>query len=185
MYDNSLISFLKDHRTTFHRDYTVLYPTNSVSVFRFLCTLTVAVFLMWLLVACLSSLERPRWCRGREPACWCRKCKRLGSDPCAGKMPWRREWEPTLVFLPGRFHEQKSLVARGHEESDSWATARTGVSSAEKCLFKPFALFLAVPQGLKHLISLTGGWTWAQVLGSERLEFWPLDCQGVPTFVHF
>ena len=25
--------------------------------------------------------------------------------------PWRREWQPTPVFLPGEFHGQKSLVS--------------------------------------------------------------------------
>ena len=27
-----------------------------------------------------------------------------------GKIPWRREWQPTPVFLPGEFHEWKSVV---------------------------------------------------------------------------
>ena len=27
-----------------------------------------------------------------------------------GKIPWRREWQPTAVFLPGEFHGRKSLV---------------------------------------------------------------------------
>ena len=27
-----------------------------------------------------------------------------------GKIPWRREWLPTPVFLPGEFHGQRSLV---------------------------------------------------------------------------
>ena len=27
-----------------------------------------------------------------------------------GKIPWRREWQPTPVFLPGEFHGRKSLV---------------------------------------------------------------------------
>ena len=26
------------------------------------------------------------------------------------QIPWRREWQPTLVFLPGEFHGQRSLV---------------------------------------------------------------------------
>ena len=26
------------------------------------------------------------------------------------KIPWRREWQPTLVFLPGEFHGQRSLA---------------------------------------------------------------------------
>ena len=37
------------------------------------------------------------------------------------KIPWRREWLPTLVFLPGKFHGQRSLVGYspwGHKESD-------------------------------------------------------------------
>ena len=32
-------------------------------------------------------------------------------DPSlGGKIPWRRKWQPTLVFLPGEFHGQRSLV---------------------------------------------------------------------------
>ena len=27
-----------------------------------------------------------------------------------GKIPWRRKWQPTPVLLPGKFHEQRSLV---------------------------------------------------------------------------
>jgi len=30
------------------------------------------------------------------------------------KIPWRREWKPTPVFLPGEFHEQKDLVGYIH-----------------------------------------------------------------------
>ena len=34
-----------------------------------------------------------------------------GSVPGSGRsIPWRREWQRTLVFLPGEFHEQRSLV---------------------------------------------------------------------------
>ena len=31
-------------------------------------------------------------------------------NPWVGKMPWRREWLPTPVFLPGEFHGQRSLT---------------------------------------------------------------------------
>ena len=37
------------------------------------------------------------------------------------KIPWRREWQSTLVFLPGEFHGQKSLEIYcpwGCKESD-------------------------------------------------------------------
>ena len=38
-----------------------------------------------------------------------------------GKIPWRREWQPTTVFLPGESHGQRSLVGYrpwGCKESD-------------------------------------------------------------------
>ena len=38
---------------------------------------------------------------GREPACQCRRHKRHRFDPWVGKIPWRRAWKPTPVFLPG------------------------------------------------------------------------------------
>ena len=31
-------------------------------------------------------------------------------DPCIRKIPWRREWLPTPVFLPGAFHGQRSVA---------------------------------------------------------------------------
>ena len=30
-----------------------------------------------------------------------------------GKIPWRREWEPTPIFLPGEFHGQRRLAGYG------------------------------------------------------------------------
>ena len=30
--------------------------------------------------------------------------------PWVGKIPWRREWQPSPVFLPGEFHGQRSLA---------------------------------------------------------------------------
>ena len=31
-------------------------------------------------------------------------------NPWIAKMPWRRKWQPTPVFLPGKSHGQKSLA---------------------------------------------------------------------------
>ena len=36
-----------------------------------------------------------------------------GFDPWVGKIPWRREWQPTSVYLPGEFHGQRSLAGYG------------------------------------------------------------------------
>ena len=38
------------------------------------------------------------------------QCRRSRFDPWVGKIPWRREWLPTPVFLLGEFHGQKTLV---------------------------------------------------------------------------
>ena len=34
----------------------------------------------------------------------CLQCGRPGFDPWVGKIPWRRKWQPTPVFLPGESH---------------------------------------------------------------------------------
>ena len=47
---------------------------------------------------------------GKEPTCQCRRGKRCGFDPWVRKIPWRRAWQPTPVFLPGESHKQRSLV---------------------------------------------------------------------------
>ena len=46
---------------------------------------------------------------------------RRGFNPWVGKVPWRRAWQPTPVFLPGESHGQRSLVGYspwGRKESD-------------------------------------------------------------------
>ena len=44
---------------------------------------------------------------GKESAC---QCRRLGFYPWVRKIPWRKEWLPTPVFLPGKPHKYRSLV---------------------------------------------------------------------------
>ena len=46
----------------------------------------------------------------------------MGSIPRSGRFPWRRKWQPTPIFLPGKFHGQRSLVGYspwGLKESDT------------------------------------------------------------------
>ena len=50
----------------------------------------------------------PWWLSGKESAC---QCGRSGFNPCIGKSPWRRKWQPTPVFLPGKSHGKRSLVS--------------------------------------------------------------------------
>ena len=52
----------------------------------------------------------------------CLQCRRPGFDSWVRKIPWRREWQPTPVFLPGESHGQRILGGYhpwGHKELDS------------------------------------------------------------------
>ena len=65
--------------------------------------------------------EPPGKPNDKEPTCQYRKQKRHGFDSWVWKIPWRREWQPTTVFLPGESHEQRSMVGYspwGHKESE-------------------------------------------------------------------
>ena len=41
-------------------------------------------------------MEFPGGASGKESAC---QCRNHGFDPCVRKIPWRRKWQPALVFL--------------------------------------------------------------------------------------
>ena len=47
---------------------------------------------------------------GKGPVCQCRSLRRQEFEPWVGKIPWRKAWHPTPVFLPGESHRQRSLV---------------------------------------------------------------------------
>ena len=66
----------------------------------------------------------PRRLRGK-PNCQCRRC---GFSPWVREISWRRKWQPTPVFLLGKFHGQRSRVGyspRGRKESDVTEHTRT------------------------------------------------------------
>ena len=82
---------------------------------------------------CLSVFDFfifPDGTGGKEPACHWRRLKRCGFNPWVRKIPWRRKWQPTPVFLPGESHGQRSLMNYspwgrrvGHDRSNLARTA--------------------------------------------------------------
>ena len=51
-------------------------------------------------------------------------------DPWIRKIPWSEKWQPSPVFLPEKFYEQRSLVVYspwGYKESDTAEHAHTHV----------------------------------------------------------
>ena len=69
---------------------------------------------------CVFTLSKgfPGGASGKESAY---QCERRGFHPWVGKIPWRRVWQLTPVFLPGESHAERSLVRyslKGCKESD-------------------------------------------------------------------
>ena len=60
---------------------------------------------LWRILLPPNPPQLPRGLSGKESACQCRKCR---FDPWMEKIPWRRKWQPTPVFLPGRTEEAGS-----------------------------------------------------------------------------
>ena len=71
----------------------------------------------WTTVA--KSAELPQWFGSKEAAC---QHRRPRFDPWVRKIPWRRKWQPTPVFLPGESHRQRILVGYSpwSHKSQTW-----------------------------------------------------------------
>ena len=80
-----------------------------------------------------DSLGFPGCAVVKESACQCRRHKRHKFNPWVGKIPWRRERQPTPVFLPGESHGQRSLagyIQTMESKSDmTWETEHTHIGS--------------------------------------------------------
>ena len=76
------------------------------------------------------------------------EAKRHGINPWVGRIPWSRKRQPTPVFLPGKFHGQRSLVGyslRGCKELDTTEWLNTHRWNCIGCprprLFKKYSWF--------------------------------------------
>ena len=90
---------------------------------------------------CIFFSGLPRWLSGKESTY---QCRRHRFDPWAGKMLWRKKWQPTPVFLPGKVHGQRSLASTvygslkeldmtewaQHSSSSSVGTRKGGAAAA-------------------------------------------------------
>ena len=66
---------------------------------------------------------------GKETAC-------SAGDPWVEKIPWRREWQPTPVFLPGESPETEEtggLQSLGFKESDTTEQLSSALHPFEEC----------------------------------------------------
>ena len=64
------------------------------------------------------------WLSGKESTWQCRRCE---FNPWVRKSPWRKNWQPTPVFLPGKSHGQRYLAGYS-----PWGCKRIGHGLATK-----------------------------------------------------
>ena len=94
----------------------------------------------------------PNVSSGEKSSCLCR---RLMFDPLVEKIPWRRKWQPTPVFLLGKSHGQRSLVGYSPLVAKSWTQLRTHSQGCE----------WQVPV---WVVLVGGGHGWWALLGGKR-----------------
>ena len=105
------------------------------------------------------------WVSGKESTCQCRRHRKLRLNSWVRKIPWRRKQQPNLVFLHGKFHEQRSLTGYSPwvaKESD--VTKHACTHSRRGHLSNP-----DYKQGNKNLV----------VGGEEIFQEHPLTCHWV------
>ena len=77
-----------------------------------------------------AQVSFPGGASGKEPACQCRRHKRIGFNPWVGKIPWGRKWQPT----------QYSCLENSMDRGAWWATVhgvtqrRTWLSMHASCM---------------------------------------------------
>ena len=58
----------------------------------------------------------------------CLQGTRPGFNPWVRKIPWRTEWQPTPVFLPGEFHDRGAWWATVYGVAKSWTRLRLSLT---------------------------------------------------------
>ena len=104
------------------------------------------------------KLGFPGSASGEEPACQCPRHKRHRFNSWVGKIPWRRKRQCTSVFLPGKFHRQRSLVSCspcGHRGLDMTEPLNTYTHTHT------------------HTHRVIHGWLNLQIWNHGYMEFWP------------
>ena len=70
------------------------------------------------------------------------QCRKYVLSPWVGRPPWRRKWQPTPVFLPGKSHGQGSLVGYS-----PWGLKRVRHDLVSKQQQHPYIIFITASIG--------------------------------------
>ena len=97
---------LKQHTQAFHID-VLITPYLFINRNSYCLTHSSHTLHLHTLVCSHSHIGLPWWLRQSRI---CLQCRRPRFNPWVRKVPWRRKWQPTPVFLSGEFHRQRSLA---------------------------------------------------------------------------
>ena len=86
---------------------------NGKSIYTFILSMPNFFYLC----RCNGTSGLPWWLSGKESICHCRRCR---FDSWVGKIPWRRKWQASPVFLPGESHGEDLVIY------SSWGHKRFG-----------------------------------------------------------
>ena len=118
----------------------------------------------------------------KQSARQCRRCRRPGFDPWAGKIPWRRKWPPTPVFSPGESHGQEpgGLQSMGSQRvRHNWATKHS-MASWVPAEYAEYGGCLCLLQELAQQGAAESPWNGAQLpkdkVWLEPELNWQWDC---------
>ena len=102
----------------------------------------------------------------------CLQCRRPRFDPWVGKIPWRRAWQPTPVFLPGESHGQRSLAGYsplGCKESDRTEQLTLTVYQFSSVQSLSHVWLFVTPWTIAHQasLSITNSWSPPKLMSIE------------------
>ena len=91
--------------------YSIVWIYHSLFIWGYLGCFQVLAIMNKAVVNTVCGL--PWWLSGKESTCQCRRCR---FTPWVWKIPWRRKWQPTPVYLPGEsWTEEPGLTRAGHD----------------------------------------------------------------------
>ena len=134
----------------YHLNHMCIYTCFSILQDRSYFTIYVYIYMSFYFTRHVSVQEvtsnllstywalHTQWLNGKESIC---QCRRRRCDSWVEMIPWRRKWQPTLIYLLGEFHGQKSLV--GYSPWSHKELERTERLNNRLWNFHTFTLLLA------------------------------------------